>query len=390
MSISELRTFRIYTWRGLDPRPIMAFLAVAACIVGNLAGVLMPLSDDIDTFRDYLCKGPVDIIMAEDSLGLAYIVKSQPIANAATADRKIKDSYVYKAVWQAINFDGIAEVALGEQVSATNTATGYETTESSLTGSAISLSGGPWSLDAMAWRSARETAGRLNDACQDIFSKEVHKAYPAFREVLSQNVPGTINDDAGCGELAEYCSYDTTIGIQMRSLCPVTCKCDTPSPLPVPGGENNGCPLSCRYTKNYQDALNYPGVCEDYEKSNAFWAEYLTGIQQLRDSVPSTMHLHFDDYKKAVKELGCGVIDVPIRLPQGPGETSTRPWFDLCQGDEHWYLTPLSHICPKACKCHVEFKPMCPNSCVVSPVLPEDARNPQATSLLRASQNVDL
>merc|ERR1719446_1955432 len=104
-SIAELRTFRIYTWKGLDPRPIMAFLGVAGCIVGNLVGVLMPLGDDIDEARDYLCKGPVDIVMAEDSIGLGYMVKTTSFPDAASADTKIKDSYQYQAAWQAINFE---------------------------------------------------------------------------------------------------------------------------------------------------------------------------------------------------------------------------------------------------------------------------------------------
>lgn len=114
------------------------------------------------------------------------------------------------------------------------------------------------------------------------------------------------------------------------------------------------------------------------DKDDSFWGLYLAEVAMLKKSVPADMQPYFEELSTEVKNGGCSIVYAGLELPPG------AKWFDPCQGDEFWYLTPLSYICPQLCKCHEEFRPGCPNTCV-SPM-----PGVGTTSFVRASQNMDL
>jgi len=230
------------SWRGLDLKPVIALIMIAAASVGVYLFILVPQSKLLADARDALCGGNVDFVASVAETGV--VVSFSPSENFG---RHVSDSFGHFYEYRA--FRGLIENTTESHADL------YGGSSSDL---AYGFSGGRFSVDGRQEQNIIEATNNLNLGCYDLdypgSMAFPNKVWPSLSNIIASEIskealtsdldyeggkPTPINS---CAELWERCGEESTVGIRARQFCPNTCGCMNPASMLALFAPEHGCP----------------------------------------------------------------------------------------------------------------------------------------------------
>mmetsp|Transcript_62841 Transcript_62841/g.112248 ORF Transcript_62841/g.112248 Transcript_62841/m.112248 type:complete len:183 (-) Transcript_62841:40-588(-) len=176
------------------------------------------------------------------------------------------------------------------------------------------------------------------------------------------------SDLTSCEDAAvlPHCYVDSRVGALVRTNCPVTCGCNSPSSLQILTHPNGGCPSPCFKSESYRTELgNAP--CSEMNANDLIvlphWIELAKAIAQVGVVglwMPAAVSATRIIWQNMLTK-GCGAIPIVLNLTM----------IDMCDESDGRGL-PLRSLrlsCPVTCKCMSRpftDRANCPRACYES------------------------
>jgi len=243
--------------------PLPITMIIAACLIAWIY-VMEEQNDLMRDIRREICGGNRDILMQADEAGVVIAIS---VEDLSLGDEDLERRYDYKAMY--------------ELVADSNKTVVHKGTKTSLSGTAINISGSDWSLLGWTTQDVSATIGYWNSYCEDMISKETDNWW---KKLITNITRDELRNYAitSCSELIHYCTRDSAIGIRVRGACAKTCRCDSPAYnetagfLPV---FRKGCPDSCQVQPLY-DAAMKERECVDFDVEEPYWFGFAQGMRE--------------------------------------------------------------------------------------------------------------
>jgi hypothetical protein len=346
-ALKPLKRPAVFSYHGLNPRPVVLLIAILAGTAGVVTYVLEPQSSTMRETRDALCEGNLAFVVKVDRSGVLFSGGWN-----TSSQGEVQNSYQYQAVRQLIDKGALMTDAYAGQI----LPEGDNKSLVSMSGGANGMEGGLWSIDAISGMQIGETSGWWNNLCVDMITdadgQQPYIYSRFFQQILEEDIGKVpIND---CSEIVSYCEWDSQQGVSARTVCPITCGCNIPNSTQPQIA--NGCPPTCMTRAPYT-IFAADRECEDVPNDSPYWDTYKQGLQGLMASYPKSWHVDLQRVIDATQADGCGAIGTAI----------IGGWTNLCLESEGWFLKGLTFPCPITCKCHnLQDFVGCPTSCEAS------------------------